>query len=155
MKLLFLDVDGVLNTSRERNTHGIDFICSAKLKRLRSVVDSTGCELVLSSDWRRRREDLDAVKSALAKHEMQLFGTTAVVFGSRAGVGPFSDRATEISDFLASVDGVTHWVVVDDFVAPFCGKPGFDRRVVMTKDWGKDGGLQPIHCHQLKLALEE
>lgn len=66
MKILFLDIDGVLNSSLwygkrrsllapprktiEQMIYEIDPDALARLKR---IVESTGCELVISSTWRR------------------------------------------------------------------------------------------------------
>lgn len=57
MKVLFLDVDGVLNNENSfRLAHtsmNVDGDCVLRLKR---VIDATGAEIVLSSTWRLLRE---------------------------------------------------------------------------------------------------
>ena len=58
MKAIFLDVDGVLNCSTSKS-YCHDDICgvitgidSDKVKRLAKIVEATGAEIVLSSDWK-------------------------------------------------------------------------------------------------------
>ena len=46
MKVIFLDIDGVLNTNSDRE------ISNDKLKLLSELVSKTGAEVVLSSSWR-------------------------------------------------------------------------------------------------------
>lgn len=57
-KVIFLDVDGVLNCSTSKS-YCHDDICgvitgidSDKVKRLAKIVEVTGAEIVLSSDWK-------------------------------------------------------------------------------------------------------
>ena len=57
MKVLFLDIDGVLVLDRP----GV-FVVDA-MERLQAVVEATQCVLVLSSDWRRREEGRRIVRS--------------------------------------------------------------------------------------------
>ena len=57
-KVIFLDVDGVLNCSTSKSSC-YDAVCgvitgidSDKVKRLAKIVEATGAEIVLSSDWK-------------------------------------------------------------------------------------------------------
>lgn len=68
MKVVFLDVDGVLNTSKtyERVYHSFKNtgkkeleIDSFRLEYLKKIIDETGANIVLSSTWRRFFEKLD------------------------------------------------------------------------------------------------
>ena len=49
MKVIFLDVDGVLNTSKT-NSDILD-IDSFRLEYLKAIIDETGAKIVLSSSW--------------------------------------------------------------------------------------------------------
>lgn len=58
MKVIFLDIDGVLNCATSRSScidvdgrviKGID---SDKVKRLAKIVEATGAQIILSSDWK-------------------------------------------------------------------------------------------------------
>ena len=56
MKIIFVDVDGVLNcektTKRLKVNYEFFFVDTCKVLRLRDIVERTGAKLVLSSTWR-------------------------------------------------------------------------------------------------------
>ena len=56
MKVIFVDVDGVLNcattTKRLACSHEFPLVDTRKVLRLRDIVERTGAKLVLSSTWR-------------------------------------------------------------------------------------------------------
>jgi hypothetical protein len=56
MKLLFLDIDGVLNNYRSELVFGreksVDTLDPVALKLVQKVVKETGCVICLSSNWR-------------------------------------------------------------------------------------------------------
>ena len=60
MKIIFLDIDGVLNCehskSRCQNWIGID---NKRVKLLRKIVDEIGAKIVLISSWKRKWERFD------------------------------------------------------------------------------------------------
>lgn len=110
LRLLFLDVDGVLNTADSKNS---GTICPALLSRLREVIAATGASVVLSSTWRNFPQLRVLIMAALPK-------------GSVVGQTPLEDervwrndvRPREIRDFLCQVEAdvghVTAWAAVDD-----------------------------------------
>ena len=55
-KIIFADVDGVLNTwtsqRRLECCHEFSFVDTRKVLRLREIVERTGAQIVLSSSWR-------------------------------------------------------------------------------------------------------
>lgn len=70
-KVLFLDVDGVMNSEEtlKRKVHrfqgvvGIDPYLSLLVNR---IIEATGCEVVLSSAWRHgRQEDFDYIEGCI------------------------------------------------------------------------------------------
>jgi hypothetical protein len=58
MKVIFLDVDGVLNSEESRKDYNHDEswmwneVAFSHLKLLKEIVDKTGAEIILSSSWR-------------------------------------------------------------------------------------------------------
>jgi len=60
MKVLFLDVDGVLNCMgcKVKTPSGFKFVETVFLERVKKIVDETGCVVVLSSTWRHGFYDL-------------------------------------------------------------------------------------------------
>jgi len=107
--VLFLDVDGVLNTSQMPGRHALH---PKLLKRLAAVVHATGCEIVLSTTWRLERANAEVLLSAL-----EMVGVArSVVVGATPVVGVRelswcggrnlgeSRRAAEIARYLDRVE---------------------------------------------------
>lgn len=128
MKVLFLDIDGVLNTDHRH----IEPVLCAKVER---VLDATGAVVVLSSSWRNLIEAQMGTKAHYDEARALLVGNgmterlfEAIVSQTRnltewddaEGVslmvgGERGHRAREILDWLEAWQGeVTAWVVVDD-----------------------------------------
>src|ERR1700709_1279552 len=64
MKVIFLDIDGVLNSTHTANPRSFPYIVDPELvTRLKDVLAKTGAEVVLSSTWR-----YDPVGVLAAKH---------------------------------------------------------------------------------------
>ena len=69
-KVLFLDIDGVVQV----DTPGE--ISQKHLQHIKTIVDQTGCSIVLSSDWRRDASARLAVQEALKKQNLDFFSVT-------------------------------------------------------------------------------
>ena len=65
MKILFLDVDGVLNCRTTPVTDGWP-LDPHKVLLLHRILEKTGAQVVLSSSWRHSDEGIDVVNRALA-----------------------------------------------------------------------------------------
>ena len=53
MKIIFLDIDGVLNCDKTSNPRKLPYVVDPRLlKKLRRLLDRTGAKVVLSSTWR-------------------------------------------------------------------------------------------------------
>jgi hypothetical protein len=64
MKVIFLDIDGVLNCKKTPNPRKFPYVVDKKLlARLKKLLDRTGAKVVLSSSWR-----LDLIGLLAAKH---------------------------------------------------------------------------------------
>lgn len=70
-KLLFLDVDGVLNSMD--NGDG-DTIEDSKVLLLKTIIDKTGAKIVISSSWRLIDRDLKELTTVLHKYNMDYIG---------------------------------------------------------------------------------
>ena len=64
-KVIFLDIDGVLNTDKHLRKFGRDYIDQRLISILRVVVLQTKAEIVLSSTWRLDNYAKNLVKKAL------------------------------------------------------------------------------------------
>lgn len=76
MKILFLDVDGVLNSHKTGGRYALKRAC---LKRLEKIVKETGCEIVLSSTWRKDEYALKRLKRVLQYRGIKIKDTTPIL----------------------------------------------------------------------------
>ena len=117
-KVVFLDIDGVLNTHHLRCKHGIDHINNDKIKILKKIIEATGAEIVLSSTWRIRDRDRDRelVLCSLAEEDLGFLSWTVNC--------PHGVRADEIRSWLhdsayrhGADDGnpVAKFAIIDDW----------------------------------------
>jgi hypothetical protein len=103
MKVIFLDIDGVLNCSKTPNPRKLPYIVDQKiLARLKKLLGRTGAKVVLSSTWR-----IDPVGCYAARH-------WGVPFIDVCPDMPKSPRCTEILNWLAAHPRVARYAVIDD-----------------------------------------
>lgn len=105
MKVLFLDVDGVLNTFDLVRRNGFDYIDPDMVRTLGLVVSRTSAAVVLSSFWRLNPRDRRLVDVALGDHGMFVHDRTPLIPGP---------RAREISSWLEANSTVANYAIVDD-----------------------------------------
>ena len=114
MKVIFLDIDGVLNCDKTPNPRKFPYIVDKKLlARLKKLLDRTGAKVVLSSTWR-----CDPVGVFAAKH-------WGIPFIDVCADKPRSPRCKEITSWLADHPRVTRFVVIDDEDDDLDGLPLF------------------------------
>lgn len=94
MKILFLDVDGVLNNLEVLSaSRSSDPLGETHLKLLKILVAATNCKIVVSSTWRLYPESMDSLKIAFQEHDIPLWiGTTPYLNTTR--------RANEILNWI-------------------------------------------------------
>lgn len=119
-KIIFLDIDGVLNNEETAFETGIK-IDEQKVRILKHIVEETGAELILSSSWKRGYCFFlsDGLKSkdpafrllydSLAKVDLKISGVTPISNES----GP-SARPLEIREWLNRFYRVFSYVILDD-----------------------------------------
>ena len=125
MKVIFLDVDGVLNTkesgyggffdtglSKDAITHNIVRWDQACVDRLVEVVKQTGAHIVLSTYWRLcfTVEEFFHFFALYTDHPMPIIDRTADLSESFA----MAPRSLEIHEWLKAHPEVTSYVVIDD-----------------------------------------
>lgn len=119
MKVLFLDIDGVVNKqenfdrSRGMGLYPIDSYCAFLVGRIQL---QTGCEVVLSSSW---RNDPEGVKN-VSERVVELLGKTGnhkwdgKIRNARGHDWPHELRGDEVNDWLAEHPEVTKYAILDD-----------------------------------------
>jgi len=111
MKILFLDIDGVLNNERLLECGGINTIDQGLISILKRIVDATGAEIVLSSTWRLEEENRQRVREALAFQGLQFIDRTVEL---RHSLSRWTDRSAEILEWLYRHQEVKEFAILDD-----------------------------------------
>ena len=104
MKVLFLDVDGVLNTIINRSGYLSDDLISI----VAYVVKETDAKIVLSSTWRKCIKDKKILEQALKNHNLSIFDSTPIV-----SLNFHTPRNEEIKLWL-DVNPVDNFAIIDD-----------------------------------------
>ena len=136
MKVILLDVDGVINSGNNmkrnaqlKRTCETMYFDSECMRLLKKLVQNTGAKLILSSDWRFPEPrthsicHLQNLLSRLADYELGLNGQT--------GEAQFS-RNEEINAWLQEHPEVESYVILDDVNDDFQGENL--RRLVLTNE---------------------
>lgn len=126
MKVIFLDVDGVLNSefSREKERNNFDNwmeheVSEMHVNNLKKIVDATGAQIVLSSSWRfdhPKATGRDFIADPLMKvldRKLKAVGLDIIdVTPDLRG----KIRGAEIQDWLDRHSEVERFVILDDDV---------------------------------------
>ena len=145
MKLLFLDIDGVLNRHNFNQVAGSNTLLPECVEQLNRIIHETGAKIVLSSAWRYmvlgKDVTLKGFEYLLRTHgvtsKIEIVGITPADeicchCGSREMMAAFcvkcirrSDRGDQIADYLKTAEDVDTYVVVDDLNLGIRGKHPF------------------------------
>lgn len=118
MKVIFLDVDGVLNgfsTTKETTPAGYLFVEDKLVARLQKIIESTGAQVVLSSSWRLEAKEftgkeVDGEDLTLLKEKLDEFGIS--IIGMTCNRGAY--RGWQIRRYLKEHPEIDKWIVLDD-----------------------------------------
>ncbi len=114
MKVIFLDIDGVLNCGKTPNPRRLPYVIDPKLKkRLDALLERTGAKIVLTSTWRHD----PAALFTLRRHDIRILDVVPDL--------PQQPRCEEILAWLKKTDRVTRYVVIDDEDDELDGLPLF------------------------------
>lgn len=132
MRVIFLDVDGVLNSIgntirvvdklrrrkmpiRSLSMYYVPFRRTC-LKNLARIVRRTGAKVVITSTWKTGKESLAVLRARLAEYGVPVYDCTKMI----------GDRGAEIKEWLSEkrdVSGV-RYVVLDDEINDIVGYIG-------------------------------
>lgn len=119
MNVIFLDVDGVLNThyTRTRTSDGWCFVDDHLVAQLRKLVDLSGARIVLSSTWRegwnQENESLNDIsftelRNKLNEFNIEIFDRTGDMRQHRwQSIQEYLERPRE--------EPIEHYVIIDDW----------------------------------------
>ena len=125
MKVIFLDVEGVLNTretyERVYRTRGYTTMIDLELDMfrlgyLKQIIDETGAKIVLSSSFRNffvKENDKvfpttlkgKRLYDNLARYEIEIYDTTPI---------NLSSREEQIKEWISNRDDIESFVIIDD-----------------------------------------
>lgn len=150
MKLIFLDIDGVLNCmgskSRCQGFIGID---NDKVKRLKQIVDATDAKIVLTSTWKRHWDKNKDFNETMGKYIDQKFKKQGLRVMDKT-TDDNIHRGIGIKNYIISFHtSVESWIVIDDEYFPDYEETGVLEHMVKT-DFYNNGGLQDCH---IELAI--
>ena len=154
MKIIFLDVDGVLNfaATEARTASGCLGIASSAVKNLRDIVKATGAYIVLTSTWKdewdfdedKCTEDGKYLVRKLKREGLHILDKTQDLINNR-GQG--------IQEWLGRHKGVESWVVLDDDIFPDYESRGIMPHLVKTS-FGGDGLNEKCAEEAIKILNE-
>ncbi len=144
MKVIFLDVDGVLNCEGSKSKCGCYVgIDDKKVKLLRQIVEETGAVLVLSSTWkdgweRVDKENQDAsadyLDRKLKRERLKIFDKT---------VDEGENRGEGILNWMKRRN-VEKFIIIDDNDYDFATQ-GLSPYHIQTEFYNENGGLGDEH----------
>lgn len=120
MKIIFLDIDGVLNSriyDRKRNRDELTDIDETRLPLVKELVAATGAKIVLSSSWRVHwdkfpdscDEDGVYINDTFSKYGLEIYGKTPYL-------GICANRHDEVKAWLDNAQGIVDsFVIIDDY----------------------------------------
>lgn len=147
MKVIFLDIDGVLNcqSSKTREPGGCIGIDDARVKLLREIVDATGAKIVLASTWQKEWKPEGITNSG--KYLINKLWRERLKIFSRTGKWSWNDRGQGIIDWICNApEKVESWIVLDDEIFDDFPRCGIMPHLVQT-DFRSDG-LNETHVER-------
>ena len=136
MKIIFLDIDGVLNYvgCKARSTTGCLGIDDEKVKLLKQIIDQTGAIVVLTStwktDWFRTQYIEDLPKDG--QYLIRQLGKYRIFILDKTEDSSWAQRGQGILDFIeTSKYNVEQFVILDDESFDFI-ELGLENRFVKT-----------------------
>ncbi len=154
MKVIFLDVDGVLNCvgwlkQNDGKPYDENSIDLSKVELLKEIIDKTGAKIVLSSTWRNvsgKNGEPDHpmytyLVETLRKCGIEIYSHTPLINNDRPReIKAWLDRNADTNIKFVSLD--------DDFGERAYGEQGIDDCLIRTMYWDIDGGLQQEHVEK-------
>jgi hypothetical protein len=154
-KIIFLDIDGVLNCQKsESRCCGFVGIDDDKVKRLRKIIEATGAKIVLTSTWKK-----DWIRDPNLKDEQNEYGNylerklrreNLFILDKTTDEKSLGDRGEGIFNYLKS-HNVDQWIAIDDEIFHDFEDYGVIEHLVKTSFYGENGGIQDEH---MQLAIE-
>ena len=120
MKILFLDIDGVLNSreyDRRRNRNEQTDIDETRLPLVKEIIDKTGAKIVLISTWRNHWDRDESLCDEDGMYINRLFSKYGLaIYDKTQDLGLLSKRKDEVKTWLAEhKSDIGSFVILDDY----------------------------------------
>lgn len=151
MKVIFLDIDGVLNTYESLEAAydvdpGSNFTSDGWLlkcvKQLKRIIRETGAKIVISSSWRIGHEE--ALREGFERFDIPMWIDTTPYKMS------LSHRGTEIAWWLEGRDDIDRYVILDDD-----GRMNDDQKPFFVQTHWRKGSLTKQHADEAIRILNQ
>ena len=118
MKVIFLDIDGVLNTDAYRENTEVDYfenpVSEVHMCLLEYLVKKTDAKIVLSSTWREYWEPGEIQSDRFGNYINKLFEKYGLAIFDKTP--ELRDRSEEIDEWIKLHQGeIESYVILDDF----------------------------------------
>lgn len=154
MKIIFLDIDGVLNSTAYRSQLGMRYfsqiIDRRKMPLLKEIVEETGAQIVLSSTWRKFWNPGEKQTDSAGQYFSDLFQEYGLWIHSKTPVLERAGRNDEIQAWLDRYPYIDGYVILDD--KDFGWSDSLRTHFVQT-DLGDDG-LEENQVQQVITVLK-
>ena len=160
MNIIFLDIDGVLNT-----LHFFQHSCKTqqgiykeidvnRVLLLQKIVKDNDAKIVLSSTWRALehgagKAHYQQLIELFKQYDLEIFSKTPIIN---------YNRPTEIKAWLAQYKNIedVYWITIDDdFSDDQYSEHGIGGHLLKTSFYDKNGGLQPEHIEVANILFKQ
>ena len=172
MKIIFLDVDGILTYINSGNQNeGID---ESRVERLKEIIDYSNAKIVVISSWKGytikdgsyyRPKCYNILKSVLNKYGLEIYDDTEYInleyikklplkatfsieefnkLNFEEYLDPMTTRAAEVYNWLKKHQDIESFVILDD-EDHMWKYFGYDKYWIQPSWYQEDGGLQQEH----------
>ncbi len=138
MKVIFLDIDGVLNwIGCPDIIQDVYFVNDEKIFLLKEIIDRTGAKVVLSSTWRfgwfDRDNGINTEKSYRFEKLEEKLADNGIEFLSKTPVIKHASRGKVIQKWLENWNGekIENFVILDDG----CSAEPYADRLILTSTY--------------------
>ena len=150
MRVIFLDIDGVLNSEEwdkyiQSFTYGARFnscylLSQEMILRLQNVVFQTNAEIVLTSSWRTNERAMDALRRQLSLYHLSIRDSTLY--------STYNTRADDINEWLRNNPNVRSYAIVDDY------DDGFSNDEVLVAHFVQTNYFQGLTSEEAEKIIE-
>ncbi len=154
MKVIFLDVDGVLNClgERARAPSGVIGLNEEKVKLLADLVTRTGAKIVLTSTWKHCWSEKDNELNANGRYLVDKLASCGLEIIAKTSEAVPYNRGQGILDYIRT-HKVESFVILDDELFDYKSL-ALTKYLIQTSFYNPKGGLRPNHIKKAIKILE-